>query len=255
MSDSTTRFSNRVENYVKWRPSYPIGVTTSLAKLCGLTPDWQIADIGSGPGNLTKLLLDFGARVVGVEPNREMRAAGETLLRAYPSFLSAPGSAEATGLADASVDLVTAGQAFHWFEVGAARREFQRILKEPKWVALIWNDRPAAQTPFLAAYEQLLRTRTRDYLNVRHQDRANDAVIGEFFGTGGWRQAVLPNEQIFDAQGLRGRLLSSSYAPLEGESGHEEMLIDLDRIFDEHQADGVVHVHYDTRIYIGKLTS
>jgi len=254
-ADSKTRFSNRVDNYVKWRPSYPAQVVTELQTVCDLEPNWRIADIGSGPGNLTRLFLDFGASVIGVEPNKEMREAGDVLLEGYPRFESVDGTAEKTGLADASVDLVTAGQAFHWFKVEEAKQEFQRILTGPKWVALIWNDRPIATTPFLAAYEELLRRRSTEYLSIRHQDSANDHVIGGFFGPGGFQQIVLPYEQIFDAEGPRGRLLSSSYAPAKGQPGHEEMLVELDQIFAEHQENGMVHFLYDSRIYVGRLTS
>ena len=253
MSDSTSRFSNRVEHYVRWRPSYPDGVVTELVRACGLDRDWKIADVGSGPGNLARLFLDFGAAVIGVEPNREMREAGDRLLSSQTTFRSVDGTAEATTLPDASVDLVTAGQAFHWFDVSKARREFARILRGDRWVALIWNDRPAAATPFLVDYEALLRRRSPEYLAVRHQDRVNDEIIETFFTPSGFHRVSLPYEQVLDFAGIRGRLLSSSYAPAEGEPGHETMLAELDRIFYRHQDAGVVHFLYDTRVYVGRL--
>jgi ubiquinone/menaquinone biosynthesis C-methylase UbiE len=251
--DPTKRFSSRVANYVKWRPSYPAGVIDALVEVCGMTPEWTIADIGSGPGNLTRLLLDFGATAIGVEPNDEMRLAGDELLKHYSNYSSIGASAEETTLPEESIDLITAGQAFHWFKVDQAKIEFQRILKQPGWVALIWNDRPMSGTPFLDAYERMLLTHSPDYRKVRHQDTASDEIIARFFAPGAFQQIVLPNEQVFDLAGLTGRLWSSSYAPLPGQPGHDEMAEEIVRIFNEHREDGVVHFLYDTRVYVGKL--
>jgi SAM-dependent methyltransferase len=255
VQDSTKRFSSRVANYVKWRPSYPAGVIDALVDVCGMTPEWTIADIGSGPGNLTRLLLDFGATAIGVEPNDDMRLAGDELLAAYPNYSSVAGTAEATTLPEESVDLITAGQAFHWFKVDQAKAEFLRVLKHPGWVALIWNDRPMSGTPFLDAYERMLLTYSADYAKVRHQDTASDEVIADFFAPSEVSQIVMPYEQLFTLEGLKGRLMSSSYAPLPGQPGHDEILVTADRIFEEHQEDGVVHFLYDTRVYVGRLKS
>src|SRR5689334_18081902 len=176
MSDSTRRFSSRVENYVKYRPSYPPQVVELLANECGLTqvgaeridpqppapgsqpPASLIADIGAGTGLLAELFLKRGYRVLGIEPNREMREARARLLAGYPHYTAIDGTAEASTLDDHSVDLITAGQAFHWFDRERARAEFARILRPSGWVALVWNERRIDSTPFLADYERLLRT-------------------------------------------------------------------------------------------------
>ena len=158
MTDSTTYFSGRVESYVRYRPSYPPAIIDLLVEDCGLSRDWIVADIGSGPGNLTRLFLDYGARVYAVEPNQEMREAGERLLGALPGFTSVDGTAEATGLPEASVDLVTAGQAFHWFDSQRAGTEFRRILRPPQWVALVWNERRNGSSPFLTALRSVPRS-------------------------------------------------------------------------------------------------
>src|SRR5580658_4404950 len=139
--DPTRRFSSRVEAYARYRPSYPRETLALLERECGLTPVSKIADIGSGTGLLARLFLDFGCEVTGVEPNPEMRVTGERMLLDKPRFHSVDGRAEATGLLAGSVDFVTAGQAFHWFEPAAARAEFQRILKTVGWVVLVWNER------------------------------------------------------------------------------------------------------------------
>jgi len=253
MTDPTRRFSSRVDNYVKYRPSYPAAVLDVLKWECGLAHDWIVADIGSGPGNLTRLFLDNGNRVVGVEPNREMRAAGERLLSGYPSFTSVAGTAEATTLADASVDLVVAGQAFHWFDQAAARREFARILKPPRPVALVWNERRTDSTPFLVAYEMLLRAYGTDYARVGNHDAADSAALERFFGPGGYTRATFEYSQVFDDEGLRGRLLSSSYTPEADQPGHDAMLQELRVLFNERQEGGTVTFEYDTTVYYGRL--
>lgn len=253
MIDPIQRFSSRVDNYIRYRPSYPTGILGLLERECGLTPEWVVADVGAGPGNLTRLFLDNGNPVVGVEPNREMREAGERLLRGYPAYTSVAGTAEATTLADASVDLVTAGQAFHWFDQARAREEFARILKEPRWVALVWNERRVEATPFLAAYERLVLAYGTDYAQIGHRDAADDTALERFFAPNGYRRATFENRQTFDYEGLQGRLLSSSYAPEAGQRGHDAMLRDLRALFNTYQEDGTVAFEYDTSVYYGRI--
>jgi SAM-dependent methyltransferase len=253
LQDPTKRFSRRVENYVRWRPSYPVELIGALEAVCGMRPEWRIADIGSGTGKWTRLLLDYGATVIGIEPNEEMRQAGDTLLADYKRFSSQAGSAEATNLLDASVDLVTVAQAFHWFDIDRTKAEFRRVLKHPGWAALIWIDRSETSTPFLDAYEHLVQTFATEYKASRHEHVANDEVMGAFFAPHDFQRFVLPYEQAFDAEGLKGRLLSSSYLPLADEPGHDEMLAMADRIFEKHQRGGAVHLLYDTLLYVGQL--
>jgi SAM-dependent methyltransferase len=251
MIDPTRRFSSRVDNYIKYRPSYPEAIVGLLQERCGLTTAWDVADAGSGPGNLTRLFLNHGNRVFGVEPNREMREAGERLLGSSPRFVSVAGTAEATTLPDGSIDLVVAGQAFHWFDRVRARQEFARILRPPRWAALVWNERRIASTPFLAAYEQLLLTYGIDYAAVQHHDAADDAALQAFFGPDGYTVAHFENVQLFDYAGLQGRLLSSSYAPEVGHPQHQTMLEVLRALFERYQADGVVRFEYDANVYYG----
>jgi len=254
MLNSTQRFSSRVANYIKYRPDYPAAILDLLRKECGLASTSVITDIVSGTGILTDLFLKNGNPVFGVEPNREMREAAENLLQKYLAFQSVPGTAEATTLPEHSVDMITASQAFHWFDRDAAHREFLRILKPRGWVALIWNDRDITSRPFLKAYEELLLTYGTDYESVGHKHVDAD-VIGSFFGSIGFKQAVFPNKQVFDFDGLKGRLLSSSYAPEAGHPKHLPMLDALDAIFREHQTGGKVTFEYDTTVYYGRLSS
>ncbi|APR84512.1 Methyltransferase [Minicystis rosea] len=252
MTNPTERFSSRVENYIKYRPSYPAAVLDLLRDHHGLSPSSVIADLGSGTGILAELFLKNGNPVMGIEPNREMREAGERLLSAHPRFTSVDGTAEATTLPDASADFVTAGQAFHWFDRARTRPEMERILRPSGWVVLAWNDRRLASTSFLEAYERLLRTFGTDYVTVNHTN-IDEGMIRAFFGRGELVMHVVENRQLFDLPGLTGRLLSSSYVPETGDARHAPMLAELAAIFHEHAQDGVVSFDYDTRLYCGRF--
>jgi len=251
-SDATSRFSDRVENYVRYRPRYPPDALHAVREECGLTANHVIADIASGTGIWTRMLLENGNSVFGVEPNAEMRAAGERLLASFPKFTSVTGTAEATTLSDARVDFVTAAQAAHWFDRGGSRREFARILKPAGWLVLLWNERVTDSTPFLREYEQLLLTYGTDYADVRHENTTE--LLNEFFDPAPFQKRGFDMRQEFDYAGLEGRLLSSSYAPGPEQPKYEAMLRDLRMLFDKHAVVGNVVVDYITRVYFGQLT-
>ncbi|HST09985.1 MAG TPA: methyltransferase domain-containing protein [Terriglobales bacterium] len=250
-TDSTQRFSDRVENYIRYRPSYPPQVIEALRSECGLTASSSVADIASGTGIFSRLLLENGNRVYGVEPNREMREAGERLLVNFRGFMSIAGTAEATTLPDQSVDFATAAQAAHWFDLPKARKEFARILTPQGWAVLIWNERCTDTTPFLREYEDLLLGYGTDYEKVRHENTTDN--IGEFFAPTPFEQRVFDMRQDFDYAQLEGRLLSSSYAPMEGHPKYEPMLKELRRVFDAHEKNGSIGMDYLTRVYFGRL--
>ena len=252
-SNSTTRFSDRVADYIKYRPSYPVEIIDLLAEHCGLTPDSVIADIGSGTGILTKLFLENGNPVIGVEPNREMREAAEEYLSDYARFTSLDGSAEATRLPGHSMDFILAGQAFHWFDREKTRAEFQRIAKEGAWVMLIWNDRRTDATPFLKDYEKLLAEFGTDYAEINHKNVQDAAVFTAFYGAAP-SQATFDNVQRFDFAGLMGRVASSSYMPGRSDPRFPAMEQAARAIFDRHQVQGRVAFEYDTRVYYGEMS-
>jgi SAM-dependent methyltransferase len=251
VKNATQRFSSRVRDYARYRPGYPQEVIALLKTECGLTADAVVADIASGTGIFTRMLLESGNRVFAVEPNPEMRAAGEQFLAGYSNFKSVAGSAESTTLAAHIVDIITAAQAAHWFDRGKARCEFIRILKPGGWTALIWNERKTGGTAFLSAYEQLLLTYGTDYREVRHE--RTTAEIAEFFAPSGFRSQTFAMRQDFDYPALEGRLLSSSYTPQPGRPSYEPMLGELQRIFHAHQVNGRVSLDYDTRVFYGQL--
>jgi ubiquinone/menaquinone biosynthesis C-methylase UbiE len=246
-SNATSRFSDRVDSYVRYRPGYPAEVLHSLKEECGLAPAHVIADIASGTGIWTRTLLENGNPVFGVEPNAEMREAGERLLQAFPTFTSIAGTAEATTLDDQSVDFVTAAQAAHWFDRERSGHEFVRILKPGGWLVLLWNERLTDSTKFLRDYEQLLLTYGTDYEAVRHE--RTTAAVNEFFDPAPLKELVFEMHQQFDYAGLEGRLLSSSYAPGPEHPQHAPMLRELHRMFNAHALDGHVGIEYRTRLY------
>jgi ubiquinone/menaquinone biosynthesis C-methylase UbiE len=250
-SNATSRFSDRVENYLLYRPGYPQEALDSLKTECGLTPADAVADIASGTGIWTSQLLENGNPVFGVEPNAEMREAGDRLLATFPRFTSIAGTAEATTLPDHSVDFVTAAQAAHWFDRERARREFVRILKPGGWLVLLWNERLTDSTNFLRDYEELLMTYGTDYDEVRHE-RTTDAV-NKFFDPAPYQERTFQMRQEFDYAGVEGRLLSSSYAPGPEHPQHAPMLRKLRRIVDASSVDGRLAFEYKTRLYFGRL--
>ena len=252
MSDPTSRFSDRVQDYVRWRPGYPPEVLEALRTDLGLEPAHVVADVGSGTGLLSRLFVENGNVVYGVEPNREMAAVAEADLGGTGRFHSVDGRAEATSLGNGSVDLVTAGQAFHWFKVPESRAEFRRILRPGGGVALVWNLRRLDSTPFLRDYEAFLDRWSNDYEEVSAQYAREESLRG-LFGETGWTERRFDSAQHFDFEGLRGRLLSSSYTPKEGDPRREAMLAALPAVFEPHARDGRVAFEYDTRVFLGRL--
>jgi len=246
-----TRFSDRVANYVRYRPGYPPEVLDLLRTECGLRSSHVVADVASGTGVFTRMLLENGNAVFAIEPNAEMREMGMHLLESQPRLVSVAATAEETTLRSGSVDFVTAAQAAHWFDLPRARAEFARILEPKGWCVLIWNERRTANTPFLREYEQLLLDYGTDYKEVRHE--RTTAVIREFFAPALSNERAFDLRQQFDYEGAAGRLLSSSYAPLLGHPNHAPMMQELQRIFRTHATNNEVEFEYNTRVYYGHL--
>jgi SAM-dependent methyltransferase len=251
VSDTVERFSNRVQNYVKYRPDYPPQVIDHFKAKLGLTQRSIIADIGSGPGISARQFLENGNTVFCVEPNDAMRSAAEKLLKHYSGFRSVKGDSENTSLPDRSIDLITAAQAFHWFRPEPTKTEFRRIIKPDGYVALIWNAREVDATPFLREYEQFIVANANDYGAVRHEN-VTDADIAAFFEDG-FEKAVFDNVQIFDLDGLKGRLFSSSYMPSEDTEKGKKVEQKLEELFEKHAQRSRIKILYKTNIFYGKL--
>lgn len=247
MSDTVERFSNRVANYIKYRPDYPREIVTYLVENCGLRSDAVVADVGCGPGQSSRMFLENGTRVIGVEPNDAMRDAAKELLSEFEIFTVVDGTSEHTTLDDESVDLVVAAQAFHWFKPDATRREFKRIMKPKGRIVLMWNERQLDTTPFLASYEKLLLKYANDYTKVRHENV--DALKLGYFFEGEFGTAIFENIQVHDFEGIKGRMFSSSYMPSETDSTAGPLIDELCELFAKHAQNGKIEIIYDTRVY------
>lgn len=248
---TTERFTNRVENYIKYRPAYPAEVLELFRKEMNLQTSSVVADIGSGTGISAKLFLENGNPVYGVEPNRAMREASLKILADYPNFTAVDGTSEATALENKSVDLVVAAQSFHWFDGEKTRDEFKRILRGGGFVALMWNERQLDSTDFLREYEHFLNHFATDYNEVRHEN-TDAEIIGDFFQKA-FSKAAFRNSQILDLEGFKGRVKSSSYTPAEEHPLYAPMIAELERLFAKHEENGKIEILYDTNIYYGQF--
>ncbi|MFT5656999.1 MAG: ubiquinone/menaquinone biosynthesis C-methylase UbiE [Gammaproteobacteria bacterium] len=253
MTDSKLRFSDRVENYVRYRPDYPAELVDALIELCQLNASSAIADIGSGTGCFSHRLLSKGLSVTAVEPNKEMRAAAEAQLSHFEGFNSVDGSAEQSSLQDASVDFIVAAQAFHWFRFAETLREFIRILKPTGSVALVWNQRKL-QSPFQSDYDVMLRQHAPEYSSANHMN-ISDEAIPQFYDRRSFQIRDFENSQNFDLSGFIGRMQSSSYTPAKGLPGHDALVTAATELFRQHEVDGRIRFEYNTRLYFGKLNT
>lgn len=251
MPKSTERFSNRVENYVKYRPGYPPEVLQLFREEMNLQTSSVIADIGSGTGISAKLFLENGNEVFGIEPNEAMREASKVFLQDFPKFYAIDGTAENTMLKEDSVDIIIAAQAFHWFDKAKTQAEFRRILKKKGFVALIWNERQLDSNDFLREYERFIIEFGTDYREVRHE-KVTTEIIGIFFQTK-FREKTFSNSQTLDFAGLKGRILSSSYMPTASDSRFAGMEKELKSLFTRYQKNDTIDILYDTKIFFGQF--
>ncbi|WP_428329846.1 class I SAM-dependent methyltransferase [Mucilaginibacter sp.] len=252
ITDPTKRFTDRVANYAKYRPTYPDEVIQFLKKAGKLSDDAAIADIGAGTGIFSNLLLNHGYTVFAVEPNQAMQQEAKQWLGANKKYTAIDAIAEATTLPTKSIDLVTCAQAFHWFNADRARFEFKRILHDDGHVALIWNNRSTTADAFSMAYEKLLKHDMVDYDKVNHRN-ITEINFKAFFKNGEYQIAKYPNSQVFDEDGLMGRAFSSSYVPAQNSESGKNFRTLLKAIFDKYNTDGKVSFHYETEIYFGKV--
>jgi SAM-dependent methyltransferase len=243
------RFSNRAELYLKYRPTYPDALMWLLDKEAGFSPGARIADIGSGTGFSSELLLKHGCKVFGVEPNTAMRQMAEQYLRNHPGFISQEGTASSTDLPTQSVEGILCAQSLHWFCDPATAREFRRIALPGAKLAIVWYDRDESH-PFQQAYQELIDRFAIDYQLISHR-QVSEEDLGGFFGHSGYLKFILPHEQRLNLEGLIGRTLSCSYMPHEQSENYVEMLAALRDLFSRFEEDGILIFAYALRIYIG----
>ncbi|MDB5229017.1 MAG: methylase involved in ubiquinone/menaquinone biosynthesis [Bacteroidota bacterium] len=245
------RFSDRVENYIKYRPGYPDEIIPALQLEIGLMSGDIVADIGSGTGISAKIFLENGNKVYGVEPNEPMRNAAEDLLKDYDDFISVEGSSEQTNLEDGSIDLIVCAQAFHWFDRAKTKIEFERIGSSGAHLALMFNDRKASE-PFHQGYEKIIQDFSIDYNEVSHRN-ISEEIIKEFYAPHKYKKFVLDYAQQFDLDGLIGRVLSSSYMPNEDHPNFPQLKNAIVDLFNTHKQNGIVTFAYETSLFIGRL--
>ena len=250
---ATERFSKRVENYIKYRPRYPRAVLDYLQATISLQNTHAVADIGSGTGIFTELLLQNGNTVYAIEPNKPMRLAAERLLSHHENFYSIVAGAEHTTLGDKSVDVITSAQAFHWFEPQATKKEWLRILKPHGHVVLLWNERLTDGTAFLKGYEELLHEFAIDYAKVDHRRKGNKENVTGFFADAKIVSHQLAFQRQLTLQQLEGLVLSASYMPDQEAPTYVSMQQKLMRLFERHQRNDYVRMNYITKIFTGTL--
>jgi len=249
--DSKERFGNRVDNYVKFRPSYPMEAIDCIAAQTHVNERSVIADIGSGTGKFTRLLLERGLNILAIEPNDNMREAAEKELSDFSGFRSVSANAEKTTLDDNSVDLITVAQAFHWFDRDVCKTEFKRILKPDGHVCLIWNRRET--TPgFMSEYSDIIKRLYDDYAAGSAQEHITPAVFNDFFD-GHYKIHNFFWHEPHDFDGLWGRSLSNSHAPVAGYRNYEPLRAALRDLFDKYNENGVVQFAYKTEVVIGQF--
>lgn len=246
-NNSTARFSNRVSNYVKYRPSYPTAIVDYLQQFHNLSTHKIIADIGAGTGISSQLFLERGYKVIAIEPNAFMRVKCEELLRQYQHFSTSAGTAENTLLDTESVEAIVCAQAFHWFNNEYTHAEFKRILKPGGIVVLMWNER-LTSSQFEKAYDEFIVRNGIDYKSVDHRNIDRES-IQNFFAPSTVTLKTFNNHQIFNFDGLKGRLLSSSYMPSESDERYEPMINELKLLFEQYQQAGQVQINYATKVY------
>lgn len=250
MNNHTKRFSGKADDYAKYRPSYPEQIIGFLENKIGFDASKDIADIGCGTGILSRLFLNNGNLVFGVEPNEEMREKAEKLLSKFINFISVEGTAEETKLANNSVDMITVGQAFHWFDLKKTKKEFKRILRKDGNVVVIWNDRKN-NTPIMKLMNGILKSLGHEH-HEAEKDLMDKNLLSTFFGKEKVASTIFPNFQMLDLSGLRGRILSISYVPDKGEE-HKRIMSEVKDMFDRYNNGGMVKIEYTTRVYYGNL--
>jgi len=250
MKNNVASFTGRVEEYAKYRPGYPEQIISLLENKMEFDESKDVADVGCGTGRLSRLFLTNGNLVFGVEPNEEMRLMSEKLLSKFINFVSVDGTAEVTKLATSSVDIVSVGQAFHWFDLKKTKKEFKRVLRKDGHVVIVWNERTNS-SQVMKAVNKILKS-----LNQEHEEAEKNLVdkklLSAFFGVAKVGSCTIPNYQMLDLAGLKGRIQSISYVP---ESGNENKKImdEIKDVFEKYNNGGMVKIEYTTRVYYGNL--
>ncbi|MEK8198215.1 MULTISPECIES: class I SAM-dependent methyltransferase [Lysinibacillus] len=249
---TTENFTDKADIYAKYRPSYPKEYIDYLIAVNELNEDRIVADIGSGTGIFSSLLLERGLHVIGVEPNDDMRMKAEQSLKKYPRFESIKATAEHTTLTGNSVDLVTVAQAFHWFDKKAFKIECQRIGKQKSKVALVWNSRDLTN-PIIKENAAICQKTCSNFNGFSGGMEETLEVFTSFFKDGQYEFKKYENELLFDYEGFLGRNLSASYAPKKNDGEYQTFVFLLTELFEKYSKNGKIVLPNITRSYLGNV--
>jgi SAM-dependent methyltransferase len=247
--DNTQRFTNKSDNYVKYRPHYPKEIIPFLVKTIGLTQQFAIADLGSGTGISTELFINNGNRVYAIEPNRDMRQAAEVFFKGNPLFKSVDATAENTTLDAHSIDLILAGQAFHWFDKSKTKEEARRILKPNHYFVVLYNDRDT-DTPFQYGYENVLN----EYQLIYDKIKEREIALKQFFSPSGYDVKQFKHSRLLDLEGVLGLFKSSSYIPEKSDKRYPFVMEKITKVFNANAKNGLAELAYKSTLYYGRLT-
>jgi SAM-dependent methyltransferase len=250
--NSKEKFTNKVADYVKYRPSYPQELIDYLVNEVGLSKSSAVADIGAGTGILTKLLADKVSKIFAVEPNMNMRMACMQLCSGFDSFVAVDGSAEDTTLADNSVHFATVAQAFHWFDRQKTKAEFQRILKTDGKVILIWNSR-VPESELIKENDELCRMLCPEFSGFSGGSDVSPEAYSDFYKNGYCEYRVFENDVVLTLESYIGSSLSASYAPSEKEVNYKPFIDGLARLFSKYSCNGNLLLPNKTRCYVGEV--
>jgi SAM-dependent methyltransferase len=248
----TERFSGRVQAYLAYRPRFPREIVPFLREHGALPEDAVVADVGAGTGMLAEIFLEAGHRVLAVEPNAEMLEACRALATHYPVLEVVDGSAEATTLPDASVDLIVVGRAMHWFDWPRAHREFQRILRPDGWVLNASNGHRDSGGRIPTRLSEILRKYRTDTAEA-DTTRDFEKRLRGFLDPSSWHRATLHHAMTVDFATLLGYAESLSAIPRPGERGYDGMVAELRAVFEEYQRDGVLVTPLSSNLHLGRL--
>jgi SAM-dependent methyltransferase len=252
---STDLFAGKAEHYARYRTDYPAGVIDAALAAIQLQRSDVVADVGSGTGMLARWILERGTGVVCVEPEAGMRAVAERQLALVgPQFMSVAGTAEATTLPDSSVDVIVAGNAFHYFDPVRARAEAGRILRRPGRVLIVGHADALTPGPFTQAYGQFLRSIAGTALSAFHQPDRYTSSLRAFFGSAAVTEAdVVQSAHPMSWDALSGRFRSTSLMPQDGDPRQAQVLAGLKDLFDAFAVAGTVELQLGWRYAWGTL--
>lgn len=245
----TERFSTKA-HYYHYRPDYPHGIIEKLMEDINFSPGFVVADIGAGTGKLTKLFVDNGNKVFAVEPNKEMLTIADDLFKHRNNYHSVNTCAEDTNLRSESIDLISVGQALHWFDFNKAKREFLRILKKPGF-ALVTGNRPVFVDKKLA---EEINTLTGKFCYKTYK-RIDFEVIDydEIFKPFKTKAVIITRKIQKPVSDIIKGTLSCSFSPDEGHKDFTEFVDALRSILMKYAFNNMVRVNIETKMTYGRM--